>query len=82
MTWKAPEDDGGLKVNKYHVYHRVDEYKWQEIAVTEHSKNNCKVEKLSFGVKHYFAVSAQNQKGMSDRTEINSPIVLEKKGWY
>ena len=77
MTWKPPTEDGGAKVDKYHIMMKEDDGDWKEIAVVndkEYKVPNLKPEK-----KYNFAVVAENKAGQGDAMETTSPTVLKKR---
>ena len=79
MTWKPPKEDGGSKVEKYHIMMKEDDGDWKEIATVKSYDNEYKIPNLKPDKKYDFAVVAENKAGLSDAMETLSPTVLKKK---
>ena len=79
LTWKPPKEDGGSKVEKYHIMMKEDDGDWKELATVKAYDNDYKVPNLKPNKKYDFAVVAENKAGRGDATETVSPTVLKEK---
>ena len=79
LTWKPPKEDGGSKVEKYHIMMKEDDGEWKELATVKSYDNDYKVPNLKPEKKYDFAVVAENKAGRSDAIETMSPTVFKKK---
>ncbi|KAL1129846.1 hypothetical protein AAG570_012790 [Ranatra chinensis] len=77
LTWKAPLDDGGSPITNY-VVEKMDGASgvWSKLSSFV---RNCHYD--VFGLepnkKYFFRVRAENQYGISDPTEMDSPIIAK-----
>ena len=79
LTWKPPKEDGGSKVEKYHIMMKEDDGEWNELATVKAYDNDYKVPNLKTNKKYDFAIVAENKAGCGDATETVSPTVLKEK---
>ena len=79
LTWKPPKEDGGSKVEKYHIIMKEDDGEWKELATVKAYDNDYKVSNLKPNKKYDFAIVAENKAGLGDATETVSPTILKEK---
>lgn len=79
LTWKPPKEDGGAKVEKYHIMMKEDDSEWKEVATVKSYDNDYKVPNLKPDKKYDFAVLAENKAGRGDTVETVTPTVLKEK---
>ena len=79
LTWKPPKEDGGSKVEKYHIMMKEDDGDWKEITTVKAYDNEYKIPNLTPNKKYDFAVIAENKAGRSDAMETMTPTVLKEK---
>ena len=79
MTWKPPKEDGGSKVEKYHIMMNEDDGDWKEITTVKAYDNEYRIPDLKPERKYSFAVVAENKAGRSDAMETMTPTVLKEK---
>ena len=79
LTWKPPKEDGGSKVEKYHIMMKEDDGDWKELATVKSYDNDYKVPNLKPNKKYDFAVVAENKAGLGDAMETITPTVLKEK---
>ena len=79
LTWKPPKEDGGSKVEKYHIMMKEDDGDWKEITTVKSYDNEYKIPNLKPDKKYDFAVVAENKAGLGDAMETLTPTVLKKK---
>ena len=79
LTWKPPKEDGGSKVEKYHIMMKEDDGDWNELATVKSYDNDYKVPNLKPDKKYDFAVVAENKAGRGDAIETLTPTVLKEK---
>ena len=79
LTWKPPKEDGGSKVEKYHIMMKEDDGEWKELATVKSYDNDYKVPNLKPDKKYDFAVVAENKAGRGDAMETVTPTVLKEK---
>ncbi|VDD75474.1 unnamed protein product [Mesocestoides corti] len=88
IQWQRPLSDGGSKLTQYVVESLIVatdktdgspilDGNWTTIGKTSPSELEFKARNLKPGVLYAFRVSAENEVGRSDPTEIDSPIVLQ-----
>ena len=76
LTWIPPADDGGSEVTKYHVFSKKNDSIWKDIGCVPSSQTKYETVELTAG-SYYFAVSAENSEGCSDKVETSAPTVVE-----
>ena len=79
LTWKSPKEDGGSKVEKYHIMMKEDDGDWKEITTVKAYDNEYKIPNLTPKTKYDFAVVAENKAGRSDVMATMTPTVLKEK---
>ena len=79
IDWKPPSDNGGSKVRRYHIWLSVEESDdWKKIETVDSYKTSTVVTKLDYNTKYLIGVSAENDVGISERSEIAKAVVIEK----
>ena len=79
LTWKPPKEDGGSKVEKYHIMMKEDDGDWKEITTVKSYDNEYRIPNLTPNKRYDFAVVAENKAGRSDAMETMTPTVLKEK---
>ena len=79
LTWKPPKEDGGSKIQTYHIKMKQDDDDWVEIAKVKSYDKDYKVEGLKPGTSYKFAVTAENEVGQGQPVETTSAIVPKRK---
>lgn len=72
LSWKPPDNRGGLRLTGYIVEKR--ENKWVEVAMIAPEKTECLVQGLTAGSQYYFQVRANNSKGSSRGLQTVKPV--------
>lgn len=79
VEWSAPKDNGGAKVTGYTVYYREDGTdQWKKAGSVGALDTDFKVKDLLKDKKYYFAVAAENKKGLGERMETDSAVMPKK----
>ncbi|KAK7507540.1 hypothetical protein BaRGS_00001475, partial [Batillaria attramentaria] len=79
LEWTPPESDGGSKVRRYIVEMSIKGTdKWERIAAMDYFRNQHMVSDLQPEKDYLFAVSAENDVGVSERQKTQKAIRLEK----
>ncbi|KAK3083483.1 hypothetical protein FSP39_023775 [Pinctada imbricata] len=79
LDWRSPSSDGGSRLRSYTIWQREEMTdKWVKVSTVESYKTSYTVEKVEFGKSLFFAISAENDVGSSDKAEIKEPVKLEK----
>ena len=74
MTWKAPKDNGGERVNNYVVEKKKKgSDKWSKVSGAV-STPQCLVRNLEVGEEYEFRVMAQNSHGLSEPLLTSGPV--------
>jgi len=73
LDWESPEDDGGVDITEYHIY-RDEEH----IDSVDGDTTTYKDEDLEAGETYDYTVTAENDKGESDHSDLISITVLEQ----
>ena len=79
LTWKPPKEDGGSKIETYHIKMKEDDGDWVEIAKVKAFDKDYKVENLKPGKSYKFAVTAENEIGQGEAVEMSSAVVPKRK---
>ena len=79
LTWKPPKQDGGSKIETYHIKMKEDDGEWVELAKVKGFEKDYKVENLKPGKSYLFAVTAENEVGQSQSVETTSAVVPKRK---
>lgn len=79
LEWKAPSHDGGSKITGYMV-EKCEETsdKWMKVKSLKPYDTTLKVTDLKENVGYFFAVSAENEAGMSKPCETDSPVTPKR----
>ncbi|CAK9301085.1 unnamed protein product [Gordionus sp. m RMFG-2023] len=80
LSWKKPEDDGGLPVDKYLVEKMDTDRPGTWLPVAEISGTACVVENLVAKKQYKFRVKAINSQGSSEPLTLETPIIA-KNPW-
>lgn len=79
LEWSKPSSDGGSRIRRYIIYKRIEmTEKWIKVTTVEQFLTQTIVDKLEFEKNYFFAVSAENDIGESDKGETSQPTKLEK----
>ena len=78
LTWKAPKQDGGAKIEAYHIVKKEDNGDWNDLARIKALDTEHKVLDLVPGKSYHFRVEAENEIGRGDAVETSTPVVLKK----
>ena len=79
LTWKTPKNDGGAKIEAYHIRVKEGDKDWKDVSKVTAYDTDYKVTKLTPGGSYNFAVLAENSVGKGPAAETSSPVVLKKK---
>lgn len=79
LTWKPPKEDGGSKIETYHIKMKEEDGDWIEIAKVKSFEKDHKVENLKPGKSYRFAVTAENDVGQGQPAETTSPVIPKRK---
>ena len=79
LSWKPPKDDGGSKIETYHIKMKEGDGDWKEIARVKAFEKEYKVENLKPGKSYKFAVTAENEIGQGEPVEMSSAVVPKRK---
>lgn len=78
LKWTPPSKDGGSKITAYHIYKATTPGDWKEVGKVKSFEDNFSVTKLKEGETYYFAVAAENEAGIGEKQEVDSPVTAEK----
>lgn len=79
IEWTKPASDGGSRIRKYIIYKRIEMTdKWIKVTSVEQFTTKAVIEKLEFEKNYFFAVSAENDIGESEKAETSQPTKLGK----
>lgn len=79
MEWTPPEHDGGSRINRYIVEKSLKGTdKWEKVATVESFRTQHSVSDLEREKDYLFAVSAENDMGLSEKLKTAKPVRLEK----
>ena len=79
LEWSKPSSDGGSRIRRYIIYKRIEMTdKWVKVTTVEQFLTQTNVDKLKYEKNYFFAVSAENDIGESDKGETTQPMKLEK----
>ena len=79
LEWSKPSSDGGSRIRRYIIYKRIEmTEKWVKVTTVEQFLTQTIVDKLEYEKNYFFAVSAENDIGESDKGETTQPTKLEK----
>ena len=80
LEWKAPKDIGGSKVTGYQIFMKEDDSDdWKKIGSVGAFDTAYTAKNLKTGKQYKFAVAAENKIGRGELSELESPIILQKK---
>ena len=80
LEWKAPEKDGGAKINKYFVEKREKTYgSWKPEKTVDAKETTVEATGLKVDVEFFFRVSCENEAGKSPLSEMLGPIKPTKQ---
>ena len=75
LTWKAPDDTGGIPLTRYIIERRDAKRNTYTTAATVDPHNlTANVHKLVEGNEYYFRVLAENELGTSDPCKKKEPV--------
>ncbi|CAH8611737.1 unnamed protein product [Heterobilharzia americana] len=86
VKWERPASDGGSKLTRYIIERRVvaggqtmavRETNWSNVGQTGPYDDHFRIQKCVPGIVYSFRVFAENEIGMSDPTEIESPYQMK-----
>lgn len=79
LEWSKPKSDGGSRLRRYIIWRRVEMTdNWVKVTSVEHYTTKTVVEKLEYEKNFFFAVSAENDVGESDKAVTTEPVRLPK----
>ena len=79
VEWSKPDSDGGSRIRRYIIYKRIEmTEKWVKVTTVEQFTTKTVIEKLEFDKNYFFAVSAENDVGESEKAETSQPTRLGK----
>lgn len=79
LEWSPPEYDGGTKVRQYIIEMSVgDSSTWEKLGTVDQFRTQFLVSKLKPETDYLFAVSAENDVGISQQQATSKPVRLEK----
>ena len=79
LEWKPPASDGGARVTQYHIYKTIeDDINFKKIQTLDAYQTSTDVKKVQCAIPFLFAVSAENDIGESELTQISEPVVIPK----
>lgn len=79
VEWSKPKSDGGSRLRRYIIWRRVEMTdNWVKVTTVEHFITKTVIDKLEFEKKFFFAVSAENDVGESDKAVTREPVRLAK----
>jgi hypothetical protein len=79
LEWMKPDSDGGSRIRRYIIWKRVEmTSEWTKVTTVEQFTTKTVIEKLEFEKSFFFAVSAENDVGESEKVETSKPMKLEK----
>lgn len=74
-----PDSDGGSRIRRYFIWKRVEmTSEWTKVTTVEQFNTKTVIEKLEFEKSFFFAVSAENDVGESEKAETSKPTKLGK----
>lgn len=84
VEWSKPKSDGGSRLRRYIIWRRVEMTdNWMKVTTVEHFITKTVIDKLEFEKNFFFAVSAENDVGESDKAVTREPVRLAKpSGMY
>ena len=78
LSWRPPEDDGGLPIKEYLVEKMDKETgKWVPVCRTPPETTNCPVKGLQPGHEYLFRVKAVNEEGESEPLTADKAIIAK-----
>ena len=79
LEWSKPDSDGGSRIRRYIIYKRIEmTEKWVKVTTVEQFTTKTVIEKLKVEKNYFFAVSAENDVGESEKAETSQPTKLGK----
>ena len=79
LEWSKPSSDGGSRIRRYIIYKRIEMTdKWVKVTTVEQITTKTVIEKLEVAKSYFFAVSAENDVGESEKAETTKPTKIEK----
>ena len=79
VEWSKPDSDGGSRIRRYIIYKRIEmTEKWVKVTTVEQFTTKTVIEKLEVEKNYFFAVSAENDVGESEKAETSQPTKLGK----
>uniref|UniRef100_A0A1I8JGU5 TITIN protein n=1 Tax=Macrostomum lignano TaxID=282301 RepID=A0A1I8JGU5_9PLAT len=78
LSWTPPTNDGGAPIRSYSIEKReLDKSNWTPAGTATAVDTQCEVRHLAEEVSYTFRVMAENEVGIGDACEIESPIKIE-----
>ena len=78
VAWDVPESDGGSPITKYKVERRsTSKNTWIIVGNTKPDELTIKATKLTEGHEYHFRVYAENEIGLSNPCETDTPIMAK-----
>ena len=79
LEWSKPSSDGGSRIRHFIIYKRIEmTEKWVKVTTVEQFTTKTVIEKLEVEKNYFFAVSAENDVGESEKAETTKPTKIEK----
>ena len=78
LSWEAPKNDGGFKIDSYWVMVKVGGSNWCDVARVNSNSNHYTVENLKPGTPYRFGVTAENVVGRGPSVEVQSNVYLQR----
>ena len=77
LSWDAPKNDGGFRIEGYCVMMKVSNSNWCQLAWVKEENRHYTVENLQQSKPYRFCVIAENVIGRGPYVEINSDVYLK-----
>ena len=81
VYWKAPEKNGGLDIQWYHIRKKEANSDWdhESITIVRGSVMTQRVINLTPEKSYFFGVCAENKMGKGDFVDTDEPVTLPKR---
>ena len=78
LSWQQPTNTGGCEITAYIIEKRdAKRNTWTKVEKVPGLTNTFAVHKLLEGNEYYFRVSAENEIGQGEPTELDTPVLAK-----
>ena len=77
LSWEAPKNDGGFRIDGFSVIMKVSDSNWCQLAWVNKETTHYTVENLQPSKPYRFGVTAENIVGRGPCVEVQSDVYLQ-----